>query len=710
MKPQVTRVLRWISYLTRPFWFLRKIMKEVELSVEEVLIRTGVYGGNQLQQNARIRQNNDFSELQDWGRQSIFFVNDANKAGILSTLHATSSDAAELIVLEANLLCDHVYNLLGSGRVHLGQKIDWHSDFKNNYRWSPNTYYRRIRQAPYPGGYDIKVPWELSRFQHLTRLGQAYWLTVDEKYPREFVAQLEDWMVENQRPWGVNWACTMDVAIRVVNWLWGYHFMKESPSLTDEYRLSFHSSLHTHGRHIWRNLENQGGVNNNHYLANLVGLIFVGILCPEFKEAATWRDFGVKELWRELFKQTYVDGGSFEASTAYHRLATELFLSAALLCQLNLIRVPVEVLCRIEKMLEFVMNCTSPDGTMPQVGDSDNGRLHRLAVWKPEELEREWDDYRYLLAIGSFLYEREDFRIAAGNRWQEAVWLCGNLVSESRNNSLTTSVAERSHAFAKTGIYVMRHNSQYMLIDAGTIGQGGCGGHAHNDLLAFELHANGQKWIVDSGSYCYTSDYRARNRARSTSSHNTVMIDNEEINQFNIESLFSLEADSGVRVKKWLSDSSADILIAEHYGYRRLPGLVTHERLFYFDKASAIWVIRDRITGSGRHTLNWEFVLAPKVVISKKVSELLCLHSTSDKGKRLWIYGLGGGILKKQEAIVSPSYGIGQVSSKIEFSWEATLPVEKLWAFITGIQTPSAHFLQITLEKAEKAWSGETTK
>jgi len=35
---------------------------------------------------------------------------------------------------------------------------------------------------------DVKVPWELSRHQHFVTLGQAFVLTGDEKYAREFVA------------------------------------------------------------------------------------------------------------------------------------------------------------------------------------------------------------------------------------------------------------------------------------------------------------------------------------------------------------------------------------------------------------------------------------------------------------------------------------------------------------------------------------------
>ena len=44
--------------------------------------------------------------------------------------------------------------------------------------------------------------------------------------------------------------CAMDVAIRAVNWLWGFYFFAGSAALTDEFRLTFAGSLLAHGRHI----------------------------------------------------------------------------------------------------------------------------------------------------------------------------------------------------------------------------------------------------------------------------------------------------------------------------------------------------------------------------------------------------------------------------------------------------------------------------
>jgi hypothetical protein len=90
-----------------------------------------------------------------------------------------------------------VFDLLGSGPCSLTEKIDWHVDFKSGFRWDENSFYMDLHPAKYPGGYDIKVPWELNRCQYFAWLGQAYWLTGDEKYAEEFRSQVEDWITTN---------------------------------------------------------------------------------------------------------------------------------------------------------------------------------------------------------------------------------------------------------------------------------------------------------------------------------------------------------------------------------------------------------------------------------------------------------------------------------------------------------------------------------
>ena len=250
--------------------------------------------------------------------------------------------------------------------------LPWHFDFKTGYKWNPRKFYKEI-EIPCDKA-DIKVPWELSRFQHSVVLGQAYWLTEDEKYADEFVRQASDWINHNPPKLGVNWTCTMDIAIRAVNWCWGYCFFKDSRAFTDDFLIKFLKSILLHGRHIMANLERGwSGINSNHYLSDIVGLVYLGLVFSEFKEAKKWREFGIKELVKEMKKQVYPDGVDYEGSVSYHRLVTELFLSATLLCLKNGITFPGWYMERLEKMIEFVMYYTKPNGSSPQIGDNDDG-------------------------------------------------------------------------------------------------------------------------------------------------------------------------------------------------------------------------------------------------------------------------------------------------------------------------------------------------
>ena len=224
----------------------------------------------------------------------VFFVEPGQKQKVIATLETKFPSVRENTINAAEQICAHIFDLLGSGESSVNEandepenyrKIDWHRDFKSGERWNPQVFYTDTEIIK-GNGSDIKVPWELSRFQHLPTLGKAYWLTSDEKYAREFVNEISDWIYSNPPQFGVNWNCTMEIAIRAVNWIWGYYFFKDSLQVSREFLLKFLKSLLVHGRHIRSNLErNWRGVNTNHYLSNLVGLVYLGVMFPEFKEA-----------------------------------------------------------------------------------------------------------------------------------------------------------------------------------------------------------------------------------------------------------------------------------------------------------------------------------------------------------------------------------------------------------------------------------------
>lgn len=604
-------------------------------------------------------------------RSRLFFVNPRSREETIGTLLHICPESRTHIVQAADRICEHSFDLLGSGIVKLGWPIDWHADFKTGHRWNPGQYYAEIRPASYPGGYDLKVPWELSRCQHFPWLGQAYWLTGDEKYTREFRAEVEDWIQQNTPDYGVNWACSMDIAIRAVNWLWGYAFFQSSPVIDDGFRFAFYKSLLSHGRHIKGNLERTATFTGNHYLADIVGLIYLGILLPELKEAQSWRDFGLKELEREMFKQVYPDGGNYEASTSYHRLVTELFLSATLLARLNGHNFSEAYMRRLEAMLEFILQITKPDGTVPIVGDQDNGRLHRLKVW--EIPEQEWKDFRGLLAIGCVLFNKPEWGKAAGDQWEDAIWFYGSKAFGSfQNSSQLPGPKMESKGFKDSGIYIMRAEDIFVAVDVGPIGQNGKGGHAHNDSLSLELFASGQTWIQDPGTYLYTADYEARNLFRSTASHNTLSMPGYEQNGYYSLTLFSLKNESMSHVLSWRSEPDSDALLTGEVRRLRSPKVV-HRRSFRLSRENRALLLTDSIH-SPASSAELLFHFAPGLTPELVESPYPGLKLINAEGKITWLFSISPveGALELSEGWISESYG-----SRVR-TWVASIKLQSI--------------------------------
>lgn len=305
--------------------------------------------------------------------------------------------------------------------------IDWNLDFKSGYRWSEKTWYKNIKFGHVLGA-DVKVPWELARMQHLPQLAlvfQSLPSASEKRVPlqREFRNQILDFMATNPPRFGVNWVCPMDVAIRAANWLLAYDLFRAGKArFDDDFKEVFISSIYEHGIQIVNNLEWHHQIRHNHYLADIAGLAFIATYLPATSQTDAWLAFAVQELNNEVGHQFYPDGGNFEGSTAYHRLSAEMVYFATSLI-LGLPQERLEKLknydhkmlktgmgkpklkpaplffyklpecstpCaeeslfsasyfeRMERMAEFIMDITKPDGHILQIGDNDSGRFLKL--------------------------------------------------------------------------------------------------------------------------------------------------------------------------------------------------------------------------------------------------------------------------------------------------------------------------------------------
>ena len=543
-------------------------------------------------------------------RKPVFFIRGDDQRFYVDKFREAYPESIDNIVDKAEETCNHIFDLLGSGPVNLGEHIDWSLDFKTGHHW-PLSYYKEISYKNWKLKSDIKVPVELSRFLHATILGKAYWLTGEEKYAKEYIDQLTEWIAKNPVGLGVNWFCAMDVAIRAVNWIWGFYFCRNSQYLDKEFLVSFLKSLILHGRHIYDNLENKGNMTTNHYIADLVGLIYLGIFFKKSSEAQSWYSFARDEILRELNKQIYTDGGDYEHSTCYHRFVLEMFYSAALLCRLNEDEWPGWAWQKIHKMFLFISGIVKPDGRIPQIGDNDSGRLHKLQL-SEDEL-----DVKYLFPIGAALFEDPNLKFNETSYSEEALWLLGVRASESyRALDCAASLNDLpSVAFRESGLYVIRDKKFYCIISARAQEKGG--GHAHNDQFSFELQNHGSDIIVDPGTFIYSGDKDKRNLYRSTRMHNVTMIDEMEINEFDENKLFQLINQRKIEAISFSSSSDSTLFQGSMiFGTESEP--IKYARTFIHHNSSDTLIIRDHInspTTQEHHFISF-LHFAPEIEIS----------------------------------------------------------------------------------------------
>lgn len=496
----------------------------------------------------------------------------------------------------------HQVDILGSGPVNLGPQIDWSRDFVVDHHFAPG-YFRLLECRALDAPYDVKRVWELNRCHHWVTMAQAQALSGDLRYGREIAHQLSSWLDQNPPEYSVNWVNTMEVGIRLANWVWTYYLLAPWGGLPDELHVRWLKAMLLHARHIARYPERRRALSNsNHYVADLVGLYTFAVALPEFAPCAEWEAWARAELSHEVLDQVYPDGAHFEGATGYHRLVAECFFHAAALAAGRGRPFGPHVLQRLERMADFTLAYLKPDGTAPLIGDSDDGRLVEL------EGELGAPDHRGILGVAGVLFEREDLCAAAGPAQVVAAWWFGP--SAWPDVDATASPQPRSRGFSDAGIYVMRIGDCYVIVDAGGDGLAGAGSHTHNDTLSFEFYDRGATWIVDPGTYMYTGDWQARNRFRSTRYHNTLMIDDEELNRFDPRKIFAISYDAVPHVLTWDTTPEYDALVAEHTGYVRLAGRPLHRRRFHLDKGTRTLILCDSVLGAGRHKVSASFNLA----------------------------------------------------------------------------------------------------
>jgi hypothetical protein len=574
----------------------------------------------------------------------------------------------------------HRFVLLGCGpyepidpeRPAVGEyrPVDWQLDPSSGERFPHGFRHTEWNPSMRPGRADIKLPWELARSHHWVNLGQAWRLTGEPRYAREIASQLADFEERNPVGVGIHWTCTMDVAIRAVNWVLAYELVEPCDAIDAPVRQRWAEALWAHGHFIRSHLENTYEVTSNHFLSNIVSLWFLGTFFRGTPAGDRWRAFAAESLETEMTTQVHEEGADFESSVPYHRLVTELFLAAARVGQAHGHTFSDAFLARLRRMVGFLQAVLRPDGLMPQVGDADDGRLHVFAGvgrWHPQ-------DARHLFGPAAVVFDEPRLLESGGETATfEAYWWGGGVL-----DATAAPFGDNDAHFRQTGIAVSRRGDTYLLVTNGRVGTRGFGNHKHNELLSFEYHALGVPWVVDPGSYVYTGDPESRNLFRSTRYHSTLQVDNVEQNEVNPEWLFRMFEKANPVCIEWTASSERCDYVGRHEGFCREGGPV-HERRFALEHATGRLEITDvTIGGSGTRRLRWHFHCAPGVSATGS-SGLITLTAAGRTCLLRYSVDLEATIGR---GWYSPSYGVRQPCAVIDLALPVTLPSDRAWSLV----------------------------
>lgn len=515
------------------------------------------------------------------------------------------------LIKKADNYCKHIWDLYELKRVNFGKEIEWHKDYKTDKYWprifAGDIYYHTSKKV---GG--VKYVWELNRYLHLYSLGRAYYLTKNEKYAKEILEQIESWIKQNPYMVGINWFSPLEIAIRVIAWIWALRFIKNSEAIRNVDLSKILRYIYLQTDFIYKNLSKYSSA-DNHLIGEATALFFVGNIYPFLKNSAKWKRIGYRILKEEIKKQIYLDGTGKEQTLNYLAFIIDFYLQAFVIAIDNF---PVEVKERLKKSFEFIMNLIGRKENVSLFGDSDDATVTALS---------EDDNFRSLLTSAAILFNRTDFKFFGKEFDEKNFWLFGFDGIKKYKKIPNKKFKLRSRVFKEGGYAVFRNSNCRVIFDFGQLGYMKPAGHGHADALSFTLSVDGEDFIVDPGTYLYHEGGEWRDYFRSTSAHNTVKVDGMDQSEMIGPFLWGHKARTFLKDFKLAKEK--DSITAYHDGFSRFRKRIFHERTLISEKKKKCIIINDRIIAEGNHDVEIFHQLHPKVKVMKQTGNTFKLKN-----------------------------------------------------------------------------------
>lgn len=511
----------------------------------------------------------------------------------------------------------------------------WHKEpnRKRKEQW-PVKFFPRIRFSPGNPIGDVQSVWHRSRLQNLVTLGLMSHLT-DNSYTRHQITQhietaLQSWL--NANPWllGIHYISTMECALRLISICHTFDMIRNYQVSSQAWQ-NLTYLAHSHAYFIRRRLclYSYAG---NHTLGECAGLIYAGILFPEFPNAKEWLLTGLHHMEREASIQILEDGGNREQSFRYLALIVDLCGLVTVLLKHHNQLVPEAIEQAWKRGSAFLQTFSGSPDDLPAVGDSDDG-----------------------YALSPYL------KLS----WQNDM----NNVHAPENHLQVFKPSGYSRIFG-----AIHHGT--MRFSHGKLGAASGFGHGHADALSVCWNIGDQSLFVDPGTYLYDEEPRFRYYFRGTSAHNSVMVDGLDQALQNHKTTFGwLKPYTAQLVWHHPNFNNKSVLLANHDGYVDIE--VIHWRALIYDHQIG-WIIWDRLEGKSEHTLamHWH-IDAPIEILTDEI-----LIHTADADWSVYVSGGKPTLYHGNEDLplgwIARKYGVREAINTIRIETQTQLPHELL--------------------------------
>lgn len=380
--------------------------------------------------------------------------------------------------------------------------------------------------------------YHLHYFEVAESLARAYRASGVDRHLEVLRELVSSWIEATADQRGDGWD-PYPTATRIVRWVRALALVVDD--LDPAFLARWIESLDHQARYLERFVEHH--VSGNHVVRNYTALILAGAVLPGRMGGRLLRR-GRAGLRRQLDRQVLADGVHYERSPMYHAIVLEDVLQAAAIGE-AVEGAPWAAERAIGRRMAIAASAfVRPDGSWHQFGDAAAG--HALTP----------------TALASF--------VGAALGW-----------SPPEPTGIIDLGASGFHGWAEPA------RGTKFLTRCGAFGPGDQPGHAHCDLLSFELWVKGAPVVVDTGVRDYRLD-ADRVYARSTGAHSTAKLGDAE--QAEIWSSFRVGRTAHARLVESTFDGLAYRFRGECRAYHTSA---IHRREVRGEGAT--WAIRDRV-------------------------------------------------------------------------------------------------------------------